>query len=85
MTDTKIVPLRPGLALPLPVGQPDTAVVEKVRELLSKAEAGEIVGIAYAVLHPGDVSSYCTSGRTTRGVLGALALLQYDICKADDE
>lgn len=47
------------------------------------ARAGEVVGIAYATLHPGDLSIYDTRGRTTRGLLGALTLLQFDMCKAD--
>lgn len=84
MTDAKVVPLRAGLEPSPPAGEVDATVVARLAELLAKAEAGEIVGIAYAVLHPGDFSSFDTRGRTTRGLLGALSLLQYDMCKAAD-
>lgn len=85
MTETKVVSIREGVSIAPSGGEPNPTVVEHLSGLLEKARSGEITGIAYATLHPGDVSFYSTSGRTTRGLLGALTLLQYDMCKADAE
>lgn len=85
MIDAKIVPLRAGLEPASLAGEPNLDVVERLSDLLEKAKAGEIIGIAYATLHPGDFSIYSYKGRTTRGLLGALTLLQYDMCRADSE
>jgi hypothetical protein len=83
VTSAKVIPLRAGLAPSPSGGEPNAAVVDRLAELLEMARAGEVVGIAYATLHPGDLSIYDTRGRTTRGLLGALTLLQFDMCKAD--
>lgn len=78
----KIVPLRPGLE-PCPDGEPNPDVIEFIAGLLDKAKAGEIVGIACVTQHPADFTMYDRKGRTTRGTLGALVMLQYDMCKDD--
>lgn len=78
-----VVPLRPGLE-PVPcAGAINPDLVTHLEELLERAKAGEMTGIAYATLHPGDLSLYGSRGRTTRGLLGALTLLQYDMCRSD--
>jgi hypothetical protein len=59
-------------------------VVERLEELLAMARAGEIVGIAYATVHPGDVTGYGRIGRQVRALLGALDLLKFDMCKGDE-
>jgi hypothetical protein len=79
-----VVPLRPGLE-PYPDGEPNPEVIQHLSGLLDRAKAGEIIGIAYAAIHPGDFTSYTRKGRTTRGVIGALVMLQHDMCKADIE
>jgi hypothetical protein len=84
VTQGTVIPLRPGLEPPPAPGSVNAALVEELASLLDKARAGEVVGIAYAVLHPGDLSSFNTAGRTTRGLLGALTMLQYDMCKYRD-
>jgi hypothetical protein len=85
MTERNVVSIREGISLAPLGGEPDPAVVERLLDLLEKARAGEITGIAYATLHPGDVSTYDNAGRATRGLLGALLLLQFEMCKADAE
>lgn len=81
---SEVVPIRANIA-------PDSGtealpeVVEKLIELLEMAKAGEVRGIAFAILCRGDLSAYGTAGRTTRGALGALVMLQHDMCKADLE
>lgn len=57
----------------------------RLEKMLDEARAGEIQGFAYASLHPGDLTSYGSDGRTTRGILGALVMLQHSMCKTDIE
>lgn len=78
----KIVPLRPGLE-PCPDGEPNQEVIDCLSVLLDKAKAGEVIGIAYVSQHPADFTMYDRKGRTTRGTIGALVMLQYDMCKED--
>jgi hypothetical protein len=75
-----IVPIRPGLALP-PPGEINENVVSELEDLLEQARAGEIVGIAYALEHPGKTTSFQRAGFCTRGLLGAVTLLQAQICR----
>lgn len=79
-----VIPIRANIA-PHTGGESRPEVVEKLTELLEMAKAGELLGIAFVSLHPGDLTTYGTSGRTTRGVLGALALLQHEVCRDDLE
>jgi hypothetical protein len=79
MTDAKIIPLRAGLEPSPAPGDVNPEVVKRLTELLDQAKSGEIAGIAYATLHPGDMSCYSTCGRTTRGLLGALVILQHEM------
>lgn len=77
----KIVALR-GQVMPTePTVVPH--VVEILEELLAAARAGEIVGFAYATVHPGDVTGYGRTGRQIRALLGALDLLKFDMCRND--
>lgn len=85
MAGTSIIPIRPGVALDAPDNEPNEEVVKRLAELLEMAKAGEIRGIAYAILHPGRFTTYNSLGHTTRGVIGALTLLQFDMCKADSD
>ena len=80
-----VVPIRPGIAPPASIHDSNEDVVEKLEALLAHARAGEIQGFAYASLHPGDLTTYGRGGRTTRGVLGALTMLQHYMCKTDIE
>lgn len=81
---TDVVPIRAGL-LPPSTGEADPNVVKQLAELLEAAKSGEIIGFTYAALHPGEVTSFHRSGRNTRGMIGALVLLQHDMCKTDLE
>lgn len=60
-------------------------VVKQLEALLDMAKSGEIVGFAYAVVHQGDLTSYHRAGRNTRGMIGALVLLQGEIVKCELE
>jgi hypothetical protein len=77
-----IVPIRSGME-PCPDGDPNPDVIECLQSLLDRAKAGEIIGLAYVSQHPGDFTMYGRNGRITRGTIGAIAMLQYDMCRAD--
>ena len=68
-----------------PAGTVDPDVVKELEKLLNKAKTGDMTGIAYASLHPGGFTTYNRAGRMTRGVIGALTLMQWDMCKTDIE
>lgn len=59
------VVIQPGLV--------NQALIDDITELLERAKAGDIVGIAYAALHSDKASSYAVSGcHGTYGMIGAL-------------
>ncbi len=78
MAEATVTPIRPQL-IPHQSGEVRADVVEELEKLLAEAKAGELHGIAYASLHPGDLTKYHRVGRGTRGMLGALYLLQHSI------
>jgi hypothetical protein len=58
---------------------PDAEVIERIEALLERARAGEIAGIAYAVVQPGGMmgTGWC-GGNGTRDRLGfALNILRH--------
>ncbi len=63
---------------PLPAGnEPVADLVAEIRDLLARAEAGEIIGIAYATLCA-DKSTGCgLFGYKNRGLVGELAYIQH--------
>lgn len=82
---SEVVPIRAGIS-PVPTaGIVNDEVVKELQNLLDKAKAGEVMGFAYASLHPGDLTTYGNFGCITRGVIGALMLLQYSMAKTDAE
>lgn len=82
---SEVVAIRSGLAVEPPIGTVNQDVVKEIQDLLDKANSGEITGLAYVTLHPGDVTFYSNAGRVTRGVMGALTLLQYSLARTDFE
>ena len=82
---SEVVAIRSGVAVAPPVGTVNEDVVREAQDLLDKANAGEITGLAFVTLHPGDVTVHYKVGRITRGVLGALTLLQYSLARTDFE
>lgn len=79
-----VVPIRKGVT-PEPIpGTVNESVVDELQGLLDKAKAGEITGVAYVSLHPGDLTCFGRAGRMTRGVIGAIELLKYDMCRDED-
>lgn len=81
----EVVAIRSGIAVEPPAGTANPDLVKELQDLLEKANSGEITGFAYASLHPGDVTTYCSVGRLTRGVIGALVMLQWSLAKSDGE
>lgn len=60
-------------------GQPNAGCIAKLQELLERAEAGEITGIACASLHGDNTASY-----TIAGLVGPYSLLgAVDMSKAE--
>lgn len=76
-----VVPLNHSSAASIAVREANPEVIEKLEQLLEQAKAGEVTGLAYAALHPGDLTSWSFAGRTTRGLLGATMLCQGDLVK----
>ena len=81
---SEIVPIRKGLEPQPPPGTVNLEVVNELQGLLDKAQAGEITGIAYVSLHAGDTTTYYYAGRITRGLLGAITLLQLMLGRTED-
>lgn len=79
----EVVAIRQGLAVEPPAGSVNADVVQELQELLDKANSGDITGIAFVSLHPGDLTVHHSVGRITRGVMGALTLLQFSLARAD--
>lgn len=80
-----VVPIRTGVTPQPPEGEINLDLIAKLEELLELAKTGNLTGIAYAALYPGDFTGYNEAGRTTRAMIGALVMLQFDMCKADSE
>lgn len=80
-----IVPIRPGVEPDPPKGEVNADVVETLEKLLDRARSGEVIGIAYAVQHPERMTSYWRAGFCSRAILGAMLLLQHEMCAADIE
>ncbi len=81
MTDN-VQSLRGG---PVIKREPVPDVVKLFEDLLEAAQSGEIVGFAGAYLHCDDCTSYRRAGMITRGLLGALAIVQYRLLSERDE
>lgn len=80
-----VVPIRPGLAPAPPNGEVSPETVKQLEELLEMARSGEVIGIAYAISHPGYATSFHRVGYGGRALLGAVGLLQHSICQHDLE
>lgn len=78
-----VVGLRNAMVPSEPKSDPE--VVEALEKLLEQARAGEITGFAFCLLHVGDLTSWDTEGRQTRGLLGALEMMKYDMIRASLE
>lgn len=79
---TKVVSLRGG-AIPCP-GEPWPGVVEELERLLEAARAGEIIGIAVAVIHRDEATSSNFVGSVGRYVLGEIEVMKSHIIAAVD-
>lgn len=80
---SKVVSLK-GTEIVAP-GTPNPDVITELEKLVEMAKAGEIEGIAYAVLFHDDLTTYNRKGRLTRGVIGCLELMKTAICIDDLE
>lgn len=77
----KVISIR-GEEILLP-GVPNDKLITDIQELLEKAKSGEISGLAWASLHRDDATSYGWNGKLTRGVIGALELVKYELMEAN--
>lgn len=80
---TVVVPIRDGLAPAPPAGTVDEALVKEFQDLLERVQAGEVIGVAYVALCPGDTTYYRSAGRLTRGVIGGIEVLKWSLCQRD--
>ncbi len=67
---------------PVP-GEVIMEVVTQLEDLLERARAGNIKGIAYVTLCEDDCTTYGDAGWITRAVMGTLHILMHSLCKAD--
>lgn len=75
--DDKVISLTGG-----PVGRPERneVALEILRDILERAEGGDVVGVAVVMLHSDGLSSYRFGGRVGGyGMLGAMAVCQNGI------
>lgn len=75
---SEIVAFKSGAPVAHP-GSPDAEVIAQLRELLTMAEAGEIVGIAWAASHFDRASTNGNSGVASRSMLGSLHMLAHHL------
>ena len=54
-------------------------VVKAVSRILEQAQSGEVVGVAVAMIHADDTTSYTFRGDTGRALIGALDLVKADL------
>jgi hypothetical protein len=81
VTETsKVVSIHGGTIEPRVIVKPD--VVAELERALEAARAGEIVGIAVVYNHADECTSASLLGRTSRGMLGLLAVHQADLVDA---
>ena len=74
MSDGKIIHLSGGGQV---VNEPNEHAIELLRELLERAEAGEIIGVGAVALHENGQASYYFRGRIGGyGMVGAAAILR---------
>lgn len=66
--------------------EPNTSCIAALEELLEKAKAGEVVGVAVACLHYDRLASYHIAGQVGGyGIIGAIESAKVDlleICRA---
>jgi len=80
---TNVVGIRPGLEPTPDEPKPNPDLIKMLEEILDQARAGEVMGLVYVSLHPGDLTTYGYGGRRTRGVLGTLLMLQHYLISKD--
>lgn len=82
---TNVVPIRAGVAPDPDAGSVNEATVKELEDILQRARAGEVVGVAYACQHPGRLTTFHYVGFVTRACIGAVGLLHAKMCKHDLE
>ena len=71
-----------------PTGQPEPSevTIAVLEEMLARAHAGEVIGIAVAAVHHDGLCSYTVSGRVGGySLLGALEMAKADLIEAMHE
>ena len=64
--------------------EPQESVIEELERLLTMARAGEIQGLAAAVVHADNMSSYSIRGPVVGayGLLGAVTIMSHKLAEA---
>ena len=73
-----------GTSLACP-GYPDKSVIERLKWVLERAEAGEVTGIAYAVLHFDNAVSDGFAGARSIMLVGSIEAMKYRLLKDMNE
>jgi hypothetical protein len=72
---SNVSPIRPGLADKAIIdAQPDEILVGYLEELLAEARAGQLQGLVWAGLYPGDLTAWGRGGLVTSAVIGKLEI-----------
>jgi hypothetical protein len=66
--------IRPDIANMAMPNEPDPILVEYLEGLLEEARAGQIQGIVWVSLHPGDTTSWGRAGLVTAATIGKLEI-----------
>lgn len=80
----KVVRLRGQTPVHHP-GNPDKDLIEGLRWLLERAEAGEIVGIAYSIVYHDEACSSHYVGAISNSLVGGITRVSNRICIALDK
>lgn len=75
----KIIGFASGKELPQlkNLGEPDRHVVAMAREILEKAEAGEIVGLFAVMHHADEANSRTSAGFWNKGTIGYIEQMKF--------
>lgn len=76
----KVVSLHGGVVLAAQT-EPNQEVVETLTNALEKAKAGELQGTVMVMLHKDGATSFDSSGRGSRAMLGAMTMLVHQLAQ----
>jgi hypothetical protein len=77
-----VVGIRPGQAIS-DLREPNAGAIKVLEDLLERARAGELVGVAVVAYQPGGETWWQIAGIHGRGTIGALEVVKADLVGRD--